>query len=290
VAPPPLPELAKQEIPLAEREPLEARPDPPPVEQASAPEPPPLPAPPVEQARAPEPAPSEPPVPQPAPPIEQAATPLTSRVVPAPDPEPLQQIPMTRVADPPPQRESQLPTLASAESLAETIDALEDPGDPVTSAEDDLLLPATRIVWDSPRQLALVCRALSLRIVAVTTTNEVAGELSLEEPFRLVPFGGRLEAFSNRVRSLPLSFFGPGVASQAKQPVVAYWILVPASVDRYLAQVVREAVHKAGLKASQVNWVEARFRQERGGEVVFDVVGVHGTQRDRSASGRSNPG
>ncbi len=249
VPPPETPDPAAPAEPApAEPQPQEKPPAEQPVESRPAPPPEPAPAkqePPKEEPRAQQPPPE------------------------APEPDPLPPpIPMEEVAKPPaePTAAEQAETAAAAEEEARLADA----------RMDEKLLPATRIVWDGPEHLARVARALGLRIVAVTPRSEVAGEVSLTPPFRLEPFGGKLELFSNRVRFLPLSFFGPGLPAGSEHPISGFWILVPVSVDRYLAEVVRNAVRKAGMSAAQVYWVEARFVFRQGGEAAFEVVGVHG--------------
>ncbi len=143
-----------------------------------------------------------------------------------------------------------------------------------TDPDDDQVLPATRIVWESPQELTKIARALRMSVVAVNRINEVVGALALDGSLRLEPFDGSFDVYSNRVRSLPSSFFGPALQREAGHTIVAYWVLVPESVDREMADVVRQAIRQAGLTMSEVDWVEARFDVQAGGGhrlVVTDI-------------------
>ncbi len=146
-----------------------------------------------------------------------------------------------------------------------------------TEPDDDQVLPATRIIWESPQELTKVARALRMSVVAVNRINEVVGALALDGSLRIEPFDGSFDVYSNRVRSLPSSFFGPALQREAGHTIVAYWVLVPESVDREMADVVRQAVRQSGLTMSEVDWVEARFDVQAGGGhrlVVTDIRSV----------------
>ncbi len=146
----------------------------------------------------------------------------------------------------------------------------------VAAADDDQALPATRIVWESPAELRAVARELGMRVVAVTRANEVVGEVALDGVLRLAPFRLRFETYSNRVRSLPASFFGPSLDRDGGRGIMGFWVLVPEPVDLRMAEVVRAAIHRAGLAMSDVDWVEARFAADTVGRHKFVVMNIHG--------------
>ncbi len=194
-----------------------------------------------------------------------------------PPPLPVEPLVEQRQPPPAPKPEPALPDIQFAEvvepdttptEIGDTELAME------TEPDDDQVLPATRIIWESPQELTKVARALRMRVVAVNRINEVVGALTLDGSLRIKPFDGSFDVYSNRVRSLPSSFFGPALQREAGHTIVAYWVLVPESVDREMADVVRQAVRRAGLTMSEVDWVEARFDVQAGGGhrlVVTDI-------------------
>ncbi len=242
---PPLPAPAPEAQPQVE----------PPETGSAEPEPPatPPPAPPAETV-------SKPSAPPPPTPVETASAPPPA---PAPAP-PAADIRMSAVVEP----------AAAPESGPGLADAA-----PRRSGDADDGLPPMRIMWDSPKQLADVAAVLGMRVVAVTDSNLVAGEVPLKRPYKLEPFSGELVVYSNRVRTLPLSFFGAGLIAATDEPIAAYWVLVPEPVDRQFADLVRAALKRAGLDASQVQWVETRFALEGSGSYRLEIVQIHQERR-----------
>jgi hypothetical protein len=196
-------------------------------------------------------------------------------------PPPLPVVEERRPPPPAPQPETAPPNVQFAEVVEPVTTPTEEPveiGDTEltteTEPDDDRVLPTTRIIWESPQELTKVARALRMSVVAVNRINEVVGALALDGSLRIEPFDGSFDVYSNRVRSLPSSFFGPALQREAGHTIVAYWVLVPESVDREMADVVRQAVRQAGLAMSEVDWVEARFAAQAGGGhrlVVTDI-------------------
>ncbi len=192
-------------------------------------------------------------------------------------PPPLPVEPVVEERQPPPAAPKALPDIQFAEVVEPEASPAEI-GDTElmteTEPDDDQVLPATRIIWESPQELTKVARALRMSVVAVNRINEVVGALALDGSLRIEPFDGSFDVYSNRVRSLPSSFFGPALQREAGHTIVAYWVPVPESVDREMADVVRQAVRRAGLTMSEVDWVEARFDVQAGGGhrlVVTDI-------------------
>ncbi len=199
-----------------------------------------------------------------------------------PPPLPVEPVVEERQPPPPaPKPEPALPDVQFVEVVEPDTTPTEEPteiGDTElmteTEREDDQVLPTTRIIWESPQELTKIARALRMRVVAVNRVNEVVGALALDGSLNLEPFDGSCDVYSNRVRSLPSSFFGPALQRESGHTIVAYWVLVPESVDRDMAEVVRQAVGRAGLTMSEVDWVEARFAAQAGGGhrlVVTDI-------------------
>ena len=109
----------------------------------------------------------------------------------------------------------------------------------------------------------MVAAHLNMRIAAITADNQVTGEVATNGPVRVVPFEGRLSAYSNRVRTLPRGFFGPGPVANSK--IASFWVLVPADLDARFILLQRDAIRREGITVAQVRAVDAEFRFSRGG-------------------------
>ena len=227
-----------------------------PLSPSPAEEPKPAEAPPkttLVSAPAPEPPVPAAPVPKPRPaPVEP---PKTGK--PAPTPKP----PLQKVAQAPPAPKSELP----------------DPADASVEA-DDKALPPMRIAWSSPQQVRTVARALGLRIVAVNADQQAVGEI---DPYdgKLRDFTGRLDQYSNRVRTLGRGFFATSDNDAGARDVAGFWILVPAAVDRQWMALQRSAIAERGMTAGQVSQVEARFVVSDAAGPKLSIVRVHGKRR-----------
>ena len=119
-------------------------------------------------------------------------------------------------------------------------------------------MPALRISWRWPRQLREVAAALRMSIVAVDGRGRITGQIAPGGTLAITPSAGPPAAYSNRVRTLPRGFFGPGLGGQA---VKAFWILVPSDVDRRVIAAQRTAIAAKGLTPRQVRAMEGRFEQ-----------------------------
>jgi hypothetical protein len=211
------------------------------------------------------------------------AVPVPPVVVVPPEPEPPEPVPIENVPEiepPPPEPIAEQVEMAEVVTPPEP-EAEETPGntDAEATADDEKLLPATRIIWESPQQLARVARTLRMRVVAVDEQGDVAGEVALWGEPGIKEFGGRLDVYSNRVRSIPLSFFGDSLPLAPEMDVVGFLVLVPEEVDRQMAETVRGAVRAKGLSAADVEWVEAAFDEGALGGARFVVIEVHALAR-----------
>lgn len=155
-----------------------------------------------------------------------------------------------------------------------------DPADAVN--EDDNALPPLRIVWSSAGEVRTVSRALGLRVVAMNAAGQAVGEIDAYSG-RLKDFTGRLDQYSNRVRTLPRSFFGTEVASAPGRAVARFWILVPAGIDRQWMALQRSAIAQRGMTATQVREVEARFTG-KAARPSLSVIRVHGNNTSKRNS------
>jgi hypothetical protein len=184
------------------------------------------------------------PEPQPAPePVKQPA--------PEPAPEPVEKPtpPLREVHRQPPSHD---PPPQQGDTHAEPLEEV--------AASD---LPPLRIVWDSPAQLRRVAHRLGMRIVAVNAGGEILGEIPADGPVQLVEFRGELARYSNRVRTLPVSFFGGQLASSS--PAARLWVLVPVGVDRRWVATQKQAIARAGVGLGGVRELEGEFRPVGGG-------------------------
>lgn len=141
--------------------------------------------------------------------------------------------------------------------------------------ERDARLPTMQILWSGPEQVRRVAAALGVRIVAIGSEQRMLGEIPARGVTRLVEFDEDLARFSNRVRTLPRGFFGLAVEHNASEPVEAYWLLVPAGVDRTLAAVQREAIDHFGADPDRVKRMEARFEGVGAAPPRLVVTDIH---------------
>jgi len=140
-------------------------------------------------------------------------------------------------------------------------------GNTASKSPDSDDLPSLRIVWESASQLRQVADALGLKVVAVNDGGEILGEVARSGPLVTMRFTDRLARFSNRVRTLPTSFFGSVL--QLPSGTVALWVLVPAGVDKGLLAIQRKAIADRGLAVSGVRVIEGEFRQSNGKFELF---------------------
>lgn len=146
------------------------------------------------------------------------------------------------------------------------------PGNTASEHADGADLPVLRILWRSHRQLRDVAIALGMSIVAVDREGRIIGQVASSGPVAIAPFTGSLASHSNRVRTLPRGFFGPSLDASGAG-VDAFWILVPADVDRAVVAAQRAAIAEKGLTPRQVRSMDGRF-QQAGGTYRFVVTGV----------------
>jgi len=225
---------------------------PPKAKLAMAPEPPPKPTP-----VPPEPVPKPKPKPEPEP---------------EPKPEPVKKVePKPQVKPTPPLQEVVKAPVKTPDPAPKT----PEPAD-ASKNEDDNALPPLRIVWSSAGEVRSVARALGLRLVAMNAAGQAVGEIDTRSG-KWKEFTGRLDQYSNRVRTLPRTFFGLEVVNAPGRAVARFWILVPAGIDRQWMALQRSAVAQRGMKAAQVREVEARFTGA-GGSPRLSVVRVHGRE------------
>jgi len=158
-----------------------------------------------------------------------------------------------------------------------------DPADAAAN-EDDNALPPLRIVWSSANEVRTVARALGLRVVAMNAAGQAVGEIDAFSG-RLKDFTGRLDQYSNRVRTLPRSFFGPEITSAPGRAVARFWILVPAGLDRQWMALQRSAIAQRGMKTKQVREVEARFTGNAA-TPSLSVIRVHGNNGGKRNSNK----
>jgi len=123
---------------------------------------------------------------------------------------------------------------------------------------DDGRLPPLRLVWDSPRQLIEISKALGMRILAIRS-NQLIGEVSLQDAPHIKSFDGELSGFSNRVRTIPPQFFGPAVLRTSDEPVESFWVLVPSNLDRQWVSIQKEAMQSSRIPSSELSYMEARI-------------------------------
>jgi len=125
--------------------------------------------------------------------------------------------------------------------------------------ESDDLLPALRLIWDSPQQLIELAQTVGLRVLAVNRQDQPFGELVFGTRVWVKQFAGGLAGFSNRIRTIRPDFFGPQIQSQFKEPAACLWVLIPATIDAQWVVAQRKALRSSGLQAAGVSHMEAKI-------------------------------
>lgn len=178
-----------------------------------------------------------------------------------PEPEPATSEPERRAEATPPAKMEQVdevrkPDLETS-SLGQTSDE-----------PDDDSLPPVRIMWDGPDEVRSVALELGIRIVAVDRRGDVLGEVARTGSSRIVPFDSGTNRFSNRVRMIDdRDFFGSEIPREVNG-LTAFWLLVPADLDRALTDEIRRKIYESGHAPSEVRFVEASFEQRAGRRVL----------------------
>ncbi len=185
---------------------------------------------------------------------------------PAPKPEPVRQPAPQPVPTPQPAKDKPNPPLREVHKQPTQPDPPPQQGDThAAPAEDvdDSDLPPLRIVWDSPAELRRVAGQLGLRIVAVNAAGEILGEVPSDGPVKLVEFTAQLSRYSNRVRTLPVRFFGEQLARSSRARRL--WVLVPAGLDQRWIRMQKRVIAQAGVELTGVRELEGEFRPSDGG-------------------------
>lgn len=198
---------------------------------------------------------------------ETAAESPGSRAAERDEPEPVQ-LPDQPPDQPPDQRRGVSPPPAPMEETTEArrteLERAES-GQSLVGTPDDDALPPVRIVWDGPEEVRSVARELGMRIVAVDRGGDVLGEVSRAGPPGIVPFEGSTGRFSNRVRMIDdRGFFGESIPRELDGRLSAFWLLVPAELDRALSAEIRRTIRESGFDSAEVRFVEASFEERAG--------------------------
>ncbi len=152
----------------------------------------------------------------------------------------------------------------------ETVSALSK-GD-FSSKQSEADVPVLRLSWAGPDELIAVAKDLGMRILAVKA-DKVVSELSLGVPLILKAFDGTAADFSNRIRALPATFFGPAIVKESEKSIDCFWVLVPDEIDRHWISVQQKAIQSRGLQNSQIIYMKAKVEwRNQGYELVITRI------------------
>jgi len=129
------------------------------------------------------------------------------------------------------------------------------------AAEDvpDDALPMLQIVWEGPDHVRNMARRYGMRIIAMSSDQEIVGEISRRGPLSIDPVGQPLRGYSNRVRTLPPGYFGSEIARRSETAISSYFIFVPSALDQSFMDHQRESLNVVRLDAREVRLMEGRL-------------------------------
>jgi len=130
-------------------------------------------------------------------------------------------------------------------------------GDFASVVEKDSV-PELKLTWDDSRQLLDVARNLGMRILAANS-NDIVGELNITGVPYIEAFDGKVSNFSNRVRTVPASFFGSSLIENWDKNFNCFIVLVPSTVDQQWLSEQRSVLNSKGLRGSQISYMEAKI-------------------------------
>jgi len=138
---------------------------------------------------------------------------------------------------------------------------------------DSDLLPELKIDISDEQILLGAVRFFGMKIVAIDNFGALAGEIKINSEPQFSAFKGNLSKYSNRVRFLPIDYFGKRLADFIEEKRARLCLLVPVSVDIMLTDTQREAVSEHGCDPSQV-WATAGEFVNNNGRYSFVVTEV----------------
>lgn len=119
-------------------------------------------------------------------------------------------------------------------------------------------IPELRVKWNNSEQLLTIAKNLGMRILAANG-NDIVGELNIIGALYIMAFDGKVSNYSNRVRTVPTSFFGTSVREKSGLVFDAFIVLIPQSVDHEWISKQKNVIKSKGLQCSQVSYMEAKI-------------------------------
>jgi len=170
-------------------------------------------------------------------------------------------VPIEPPKEEPKERENSPKELFKPDSVKEVTSSQEQ-GDIKIEEPSKEYLPALKMDISDYEALTGAIRYFGMRIVLINSMGNFVDEIQLGTRLKVVPIQQALSEFSNRIRILPLNYFGIEIERIIRVRDLTPCMLVPADIDKRFADLQRQAIEKEGHFLDEVEATGARFKKD----------------------------
>ena len=123
-------------------------------------------------------------------------------------------------------------------------------------------MPALKMDISDYDALVGAINYFGMKIALMNNFGNFVDEIKVGKSIKIVPIEERLSEFSNRIRKLPVSYFGKRIEKELKLRELAPYMLVPAEVDRQFAALQKEVIAGRGYAIEKVKATAGKFIRE----------------------------
>lgn len=126
----------------------------------------------------------------------------------------------------------------------------------------DEYMPALKMDISDYNALMGAVRYFGMKIALIDTFGNFVDEIKAGKVNKIVPIEQGLSEYSNRIRMLPVNYFGRKIEKIMSIRELSPCILVPAEVDRQFAALQKEVIANRGHALEDVKSTAGRFIRE----------------------------
>jgi len=126
----------------------------------------------------------------------------------------------------------------------------------------DEYMPSLKMDISDHDALIGAIKYFGMKIALINNFGNFVDEIKAGKSVKIVPIEDGLSEFSNRIRMLPVSYFGTKVERILKIRELSPCILVPAEVDRQFAALQKEVIAGRGHAIKRVKATAGKFIRE----------------------------